>query len=83
MQLRTGDDRHYHMAVGSTFARGNWLPKCLHTFVLTQINQAHLSETVYVEVMVSDSRMRDMFLVIGAALLREVSKWGYSREEWA
>lgn len=79
MQSRTGDDGRCLVAVGFAFVRGNWLPNYLHTYVIAKIDLAHLDETLYVEVMVSDSRMRDWIRGIGAALLCEVRKRGYSR----
>ena len=79
MQSRTGDDGRWFVAVGFAFVRGNWLPNYLHASVVAKIDLAHLDETLYVEVMVSDSRVRDRIRGIGAALLCEVRKWGYSR----
>ncbi|OSS51459.1 hypothetical protein B5807_04024 [Epicoccum nigrum] len=50
MQSRTGDDGLYYMAVGFAFVCGDWLPKYLHTSVIAKIDQAHLSEILYVEI---------------------------------
>jgi hypothetical protein len=79
MHSRTEDDGRCYVAVGFAFVRGNWLPEYLHASVIAKLDQAHLDETLYVEVIVSDSRMKDRFRGIGAALLREVRKWGDSR----
>ena len=80
---RTGHGGFYYIAAGFAFVRGHWLPKYLPASVIAQVDQAHLNETLYVEVMVSDSGMRDLFPGIGAALLREVRIWGYSRGKTA
>jgi hypothetical protein len=79
MHSRTEDDGRCFVAVGFAFVRGNWLPDYLHASIIAKVDQAHLDETLYIEVIVSDSRMKDRFRGIGAALLREVRKWGDSR----
>jgi hypothetical protein len=74
-----GGDGTPRVAVGFVFVRGNWLPKYLPAAAVSQVGNLYLENSLYVEVMVSDSRLRDQFHGIGAAMLRGVREWGRSR----
>ena len=65
--------------LGFAFVRGNWLPKYLPASAVEQLGQVRLEDSLYIEVIVSDSHLRDRFHGIGAAMLREVREWGRSR----
>lgn len=76
---RMADDGRCLVSVGFAFVRGNWLPKYLPADAVAQAGHIRLEQSLYVEVMVSDSRMRERFPGIGAALLREVGLWSRNR----
>jgi hypothetical protein len=77
--LSTVDDGRCRVAVGFAFVRGNWLPKYLPKAAVDQSGQVRREESLYVEVMVSDNRIKDGIRGVGAALLRELRRWGCSR----
>lgn len=81
VHMRTTEDGYCHVAVGFAFVRGNWLPKYLPEVAVEQAGHVPREESLYVEVMVSDSRVKDRFRGVGATLLREVRQWGRSREK--
>lgn len=76
---RTVDDRHCLVSVGFAFVRGNWLPNYLPADAVAQARHVRFDESLYVEIMVSDSRLREQFPGIGAALLHEIGNWSRSR----
>jgi hypothetical protein len=79
MPSRISDDGRCFVSVGFAFVRGNWLPAYLPAATVAQARQFKLEESLYVEVMVSDNRTKDLFHGVGAALLRELWEYGRSR----
>jgi hypothetical protein len=78
IDLRITDDGRCFVSVGFAFVRGNWLPAYLPASTVAQAGQFKLEESLYVEVMVSDNRTKDLFHGVGAALLRELRDYGRS-----
>lgn len=79
MHSRVSDDGRCFVSVGFAFVRGKWFPTYLPAATIPQAGQFKLEESLYVEVMVSDSRTKDLFRGVGAALLHEVRNYGRSR----
>jgi hypothetical protein len=78
MHSRVSEDGRCFVSVGFAFVRENWFPGYLPAATVQQAGQIHLKQSLYVEVMVSDNRTKDLFHGVGAALLREVRKYGCS-----
>lgn len=79
VHVRIADNGRCHVAVGFAFVRGNWLPKYLPEAAVEQAGRVGQEESLYVEVMVSDNRVKDRYSGVGATLLRKVRQWGHSR----
>lgn len=78
LHSRVSDDGRCFVSVGFAFVRGNWLPTYLPAATVSEAGQVKLEESLYVEVMVSDNRTKDLFRGVGAALLQEVRNYGRS-----
>lgn len=79
MHSRVSDDGRFFVSLGFAFVRGNWFPTYLPAATVPQVAQPELEESLYVEVMVSDNRTKDLFGGVGAALLQGVQDYGRSR----
>lgn len=79
MHSRVSNDGRCFVSVGFAFVRGNWFPTYLPAATIPQAGQFKPEESLYVEVMVSDNRTKDLFCGVGAALLQEVRNYGRSR----
>ncbi|KAH7074196.1 hypothetical protein FB567DRAFT_191426 [Paraphoma chrysanthemicola] len=77
MHSRVSKDGRCYVSVGFAFARGSWFPTYLPAAIISQLEQTR-EESLYVEVMVSDSRTKDTFRGAGAALLQELQKYAHS-----
>ena len=79
MHSRVSDDGRFFVSLGFAFVRGNWFPTYLPAATVPQVAQPELEESLYVEVMVSDNRAKDLFGGVGTALLQGVQDYGRSR----
>lgn len=78
MHSRGTDDGSRFVSVGVAFVRGNWIPSYLPTATVARTGQVKREDGLYIEVMVSDARAKDVFCGVGAALIQEVREFGRS-----
>ncbi len=80
---RTAVDGRRFLSVGFAFIRENWFPSYITSHKGMQIQQAELRNSVYLEVMVTDSRVGSPCRGAGAALILAIRDYGRSREKRA
>ncbi|KAF3048474.1 hypothetical protein E8E11_008758 [Didymella keratinophila] len=69
----------WRVPVGFAFVRGGWMPRYLPAATVARAGNTDLEDCLYVEVMVSDARVKDLVRGVGAALLDGVRKYGRKR----
>ncbi|KAF2825319.1 hypothetical protein CC86DRAFT_407537 [Ophiobolus disseminans] len=79
LHSRVDDDGRRFVLVGFAFVRGNWFPGYLPAVTVAQAWPLQVEDCLYIEVMVSDARTKDLFRGVGAALIQEVRDYGRAR----
>jgi hypothetical protein len=80
---RVAVDGRRFLSVGFAFVRENWVPSYITSQRHLHIGDAERGSVVYLEVMVSDSRVGSLRRGAGAALIRSIRDYSRSRQKKA
>lgn len=81
--LRVAADGRRFLPVGFAYIRENWVPTYVKSQPHLQIPDIELGDFIYLEVIVTDSRVRNLSRGAGAALIHGIRDYGRSRQKKA
>ncbi|KAB8255971.1 hypothetical protein BDV32DRAFT_106561 [Aspergillus pseudonomiae] len=80
---RVSSDRRRYLSVGFAFVRENWIPGYIESQKHLQVPDSERESNIYLEVMVTDSRVGSLRRGAGSALIRGIRDYGHKTQKKA